>query len=276
MCHSFIFRGKLVTLLLILLGVCLLVLHHAVELLPPLWVAGLEEDRRYDGELRSAYHRERRRLHRDLHAAVDRFFGTYDLLVTVVGVTEAGSEGESEAGGEGVLLEATVAATARMMCCPAAAVPIHGDNDDGGSARKAGLKRERGGSRCALVLIGRPYGDDAVLAGEQSERMILLLQNDGIVLLRNDFAAAAAWMAAHPAPDAALPVSLSVPGTAENKELSEGEAWCAGLSLGTRLVGSVLCGTGWARAWDVVGGGVGLVSGVVAKAYDRQRLSGYR
>lgn len=113
--HSFVFRGQLVTSLLFLLGVWLLLLHHAVELLPPVWLAGLDADRRYDGELRPAYHRERRRLHRDLHAAVDTFFGTYDLLVTVV-QTEAA--GESEAGSEGAVLEATAAATARMMCCP--------------------------------------------------------------------------------------------------------------------------------------------------------------
>ena len=125
------------------------------------------------------------------------------------------------------------------------ALPIHGDRNRGGESK--------GSSGRALVLIGRPFGDDALLA------------------------AAAAWLDAHPAPVAALPVSLAVPGgSAEGKSLSEGEAWCAGLSLGTRLVGRLLCGTGWARAWGVIGGGAGLLGGAVSSAYDRQRLEGYR
>jgi hypothetical protein len=289
--HGAVFRGRAVTLLLALLGSIMLVLHYATELIPPLWLAGLDEHARYEGELRAAYTRERRLQHRQLSQAVGDFFGTYDLLCTVIRVEDAidaaaGSAAADDGVAGNVLAAPTVPAVVRMMCCPAVTMALlHDDESPGtqrskGGRRTAAPERGRGQGQLGLMLIGRPYGDDALLA------------------------AAAAWEAAHPVSPlggggSTLPNSVAKATPAASKSSTGADddqsesadarapsvsaaaaaadtAWCAGLGLGlgTRVVGRVICSPGWATMHRALLWGAGVVSGSVSAAYNGQRLNG--
>ena len=53
-------QGWALTILLLCLGLSLLLIHHALDLVPPVWRAGIQASRRWAGPLAPAHERERR------------------------------------------------------------------------------------------------------------------------------------------------------------------------------------------------------------------------
>ena len=273
--HGIVFKGQLVTVLLGLLGCCVLLMHYAIGVVPPLWLAGLDVDARYAGELRPAYNREQRHQHRHLHKEVGEFFAKYDLLCTVIPTEEARQLWPTVGYSSLELLEPTVAAVARMMCCPAVALTLYdtsaaslvakqstevkggkkNDGQDDGSTHAHGA-----GRALALMLIGRPFGEDALLA------------------------AAAVWADAHPPPaDAGFQQPPSATAHSVQNERNNGVVEsadaayaCPGVCVGfgARLVASVVCSPGWGVVTNKLQSVVHLAARRVAAAYNGQRLHG--
>lgn len=272
--HGIVFKGKLVTVLLGLVGCCVLLMHYAIGVVPALWLAGLDVDARYAGELRPAYSREQRHQHRQLHKEVGEFFAKYDLLCTVIPTEEARQLWPTVGYSSLELLQPTAPAMARMMCCPAVALALYDTSAASLVAKqstkvKGGKKNEgeddgshahAAGQELALMLIGRPFGEDALLA------------------------AAAAWADAHPPPaDAGCQQHPSATAQSVQNERTDGETEstdaanacpekCVG--FGARLVASVVCSPGWGGVYQKLQWVVHLATQRVAAAYNGQRLHG--
>lgn len=260
--HGIVFKGRVVTVLLGLVGCFMLVMHYVIGVIPPLWLAGLDEDARYAGELRADYSRERRAKHRLLHNRVNEFFAHYDLLCTVISA-EDDRRPQPTVGDSSIAnaLQQTAPAMARMMCCPAVAVALHDTSTPSMADRRSteAVKVKQGGGEAgdgptlALMLIGRPFGEDALLA------------------------AAALWLDAHPPPGAAsqetsssgdtsVRVAHSTSGAGTLPEMHAG--------FGTRLVGSTVCSPPCVAACRKLQWAAQLVTSRIAAAYNSQRLQG--
>ncbi len=265
--HGVVFKGQFVTVLLGLVGCCLLAVHYAIGVVPPLWLAGLDVDAQYADELRPAYNREERHQHRQLHMEVGEFFAKYDLLCTVI-PTEEKHQLRPTVGHSNVdTIELTVPAVARMMCCPAVTLPLYGTGEQRLSAKQAakaqeGKGKEGGeeddsthsqgaGQEFALMLIGRPFGEDALIA------------------------ASAVWADAHPPPAVADCQQHSpMAANSARKERSGGVVESTNAGPGTRLVARVVCSPGWRALHHRLQWVIHLVTQRVATAYNGQRLHG--
>eukprot|EP01045_Picozoa_sp_COSAG04_P004564 COSAG04_NODE_201_length_20457_cov_316.186462_2_plen_274_part_00 len=231
-------QGWALTILLLCLGLSLLLIHHALDLVPPVWRAGIQASRRWAGPLAPAHERERRLQHRRLLDDVDALFSQYDLLCTVISLDETeapadvAAKGDAEDEGQRTAFRPTVASIVRLMCCPALSLPL--------PASKKGK-----GARLALLLVGKPYGDDALLA------------------------AAAAYVDLLDAPKAPRGGASEFEAAGRREEA----AWRDGLGSGAKAVGSVVCSERWAGCWRRVEGWLAACGALVAGAYNRQRLS---
>ena len=263
--HGVVFKGQFVTFLLGLVGFSLLVMHYAIAVVPPLWLAGIDVYAQYAGELRPAYNREERHQHRQLHSEVGEFFAKYDLLCTVIPTEEIHQLRPTVGYGNVDTIEPTVPAMARMMCCPAVTLALYDANIPRVLAKQSAKaqrgKRKEGGEddvpsetqgarqEFALMLIGRPFGEDALLA------------------------AAAVWADGHPA-GAEFQQHSPMAENSAPKEPSGGVLEPTNVGFGTRLVARFICSPFWGAVFHKLRLVVDFVTRRISAAYNGQRLHG--